>query len=197
MNSLQIIVIVAAVVVVVGVILGIWFATNNRSKRLHRKYGAEYDLILQKTGDERKADEAIKEREERVSKLGIHDLDQTEKDCYHTDWLQIQAQFVEDPTESISKANIMISDVMVARGFPEADFEQHAADLSVLYPKLVQNYREANDVVMKNQTGEASTEELRQAMICYRSLVEGLVGAPQAMTKEKETEKETHERVQS
>jgi hypothetical protein len=186
----QITIIVIAAIVVVGVILGVWFSNRNRSKRLRGKFGSEYDLTLEKTGNRRAAEESLKEREERISKLDIHDLDQTERDCYQADWRQIQAQFVDDPSESLSKANILITEVMTARGFPVADFEQRAADLSVLFPDFVPKYREAHNISLKNQTGQASTEELRQAMVCYRSLFEQLLGTPQVMTKEKEMEKE-------
>lgn len=122
------------------------------------------------------AEETLAEREKRVNELAIRDLEPDKRDRYHTEWIEVQADFVDEPSESVEAANRLITEVMIARGFPLADFEQRAADISVVYPDFVSNYRSAHTIAEKNQRNEASTEELRQAMVYYRTVVEELLG---------------------
>ena len=174
MDSTQIII---AVVVLIAIGIGIMFAARTRrSKNMREKYGPEYDLTKEKAGSKAAAEAALAEREKRVTKLDIRELNQAERDRYHTEWTGIQADFVDEPPKALEKANLLVTELMMARGFPVSDFEQRAADVSVLYPNVVANYRHANEIALKNQRGEASTEELRQAMVHYRSLFEELLG---------------------
>jgi hypothetical protein len=64
---------------------------------------------------------------------------------------------------------------MQTRGYPVADFDQRAADISVGHPRVVENYRSAHAIALRVGKGEDSTEELRSAMIHYRSLFDELV----------------------
>jgi hypothetical protein len=179
------IIIVVAVVIVIGIGIGIWFASRTkRSKNLREKFGPEYDLSMEKEGSKRTAEQSLTEREKRIKTLEVRDLNQNERDRYHTEWLEVQAQFVDDPSKALAKANTLITEVMLARGFPVADFDQRAADVSVMYPNFVSNYRSANTIALKNQRNEASTEEMRQAMVSYRTLFDELLGTMD-LTKEK------------
>jgi hypothetical protein len=185
-NTDTLVLIFVVVVILFAAGLGIWFASRTRrSKNLREKFGPEYDLSLEKEGSKRTAEEALKEREKRVTKLDVRDLNQNERDRYHTEWLEVQAQFVDDPSKALAKANLLITEVMLARGFPVADFEQRAADVSVLYPNFVTNYRSANAIAMKNQLNQASTEEMRQAMVSYRTLFDELLGTLDVTGQEK------------
>ena len=174
------ILIVIAVAVLAAAALITWFALSRwRSKKLHDKFGSEYDYTLEKAGDQRTAERTLVEREKRVNQLNIHTLDENERDRYQGDWLQIQADFVDDPSKSVKDADRLITEVMIARGFPVADFEQRAEDLSVLYPESVSNYRNAHTIATNNGGNGShgtSTEDLRQAMVVYHSLFEVLVG---------------------
>jgi hypothetical protein len=67
---------------------------------------------------------------------------------------------------------------MSTRGYPVADFEQRAADVSVDHPLVIDNYRKAHEIAVRQGLGHASTEDLRQAMIHFRTLFEDLVGEP-------------------
>ena len=170
-------ILIAAAVLIVGGI-GIWFALRlSRSRNLRQKFGPEYDYTMEKVGDRRAVEETLAEREKRISKLDIRSLDEAERDRYHGEWLEIQADFVDNPSKSVDSGNRLITEVMVARGFPVADFEQRAADLSVMYPDFVINYRNAYAIALKNKGNQTSTEELRQAMVYYHSLFEELLGA--------------------
>jgi len=62
------------------------------------------------------------------------------------------------------------------RGYPMDDFDQRAADVSVDHPQVVENYRAANAISHRHAQGQASTEELRRAMVHYRSLFDELLG---------------------
>lgn len=173
-NILIPIIIVAIVAIVALVIL---FANRKRhSDDLRQKFGPEYDYAIKKEGDTRKAELDLEEREKRVNELKIHALEGNLRDRYNTEWMEIQTKFVDDPKEAVNHANRLITEVMVARGFPVEDFEQRAADLSVLYPEFVPNYRNAYSIVNRNQNDGTSTEDLRQAMVDYHSLFDELLG---------------------
>ncbi len=191
MNIQTLIPILAAIVVVIALGLIVWIVSLSvRSLRLKKKYGPEYDYTLDKLGDRRTAETDLKDREKRVVKLDIRSLDDHEKERYHGEWTQIQASFVDDPAKSVEQANRLITEVMIARGFPVADFEQRAADLSVLYPNFAPKYRQANTIASKAQQGGASTEELRQAMIDYHSLFDQLLETVHTVQPAQEQEKQ-------
>ena len=76
---------------------------------------------------------------------------------------------------AVSLADRLINEALKARGYPMGEFEQQAADLSVQYPMVVENYRRAHQIALDDQRGSASTEELRKAMQYYRSLFEDVL----------------------
>lgn len=184
-ETLMIVLVAVAVLILTGLV--IWMVIRNqRSQKLREKFGPEYDYIMEQSGDKHAAEETLAEREKRVNKLAIRSLDTDEWDHYHAEWVEIQADFVDAPAESVEKANGLIKEVMEARGFPVADFEQRVADISVLYPDFVSNYRSAHDIALRNQrNGGVSTEDLRQAMVYYRSLFEELLETAETKVKEK------------
>ena len=65
---------------------------------------------------------------------------------------------------------------MEERGYPTEDFDQRVADLSVEHGHLVENYRSAHDIADRSARNAATTEELRRAMLLYRSLFDDLLG---------------------
>jgi hypothetical protein len=68
---------------------------------------------------------------------------------------------------------------MSKRGYPVSDFEQRAADISVDHPLVLENYRIAHEIALRQMKGQATTEDLRQAMIHYRTLFDELVSEPE------------------
>jgi len=184
-SNTTLIIVVVLVLVVVGAILGLVFARLGRSKRLHAQFGPEYDRTVQAMGDEKKAQAELEERRKHVEALDIHPLSASERERYAADWTAVQSRFVDEPGQAIGDADRLIVEVMRARNYPVSDFEQRAADLSVNYPALVTNYHAARDIALKNEQQQADTEELRQAMICYRTLFEELLGTNGAGPKEK------------
>lgn len=175
MNSTDIVIIVL-VLVVVGAVLGLVFARRRRSEQLHDKFGPEYEHTVQTMGDEKKAQTELNERQMHVEALEIRPLSVSERERYLADWTAVQSKFVDDPGQAIVDADRLIIEVMQLRAYPVSDFEQRAADLSVNYPELVSNYRAAREIAIKNKQNLADTEELRQAMVYYKSLFEELLG---------------------
>jgi hypothetical protein len=176
MNTTYLIISVVLVLVVIGVVLVPIFARRKRSERLQDQFGPEYEHTVQALGDEKKAQAELEERKNHVKALDIHPLTVSEREHYLADWAAVQSKFVDEPGQAIVDADRLIMEVMQLRNYPISDFEQRAADISVTYPELVSNYRAARVIALKNKEQQAETEELRQAMIYYRSLFEELLG---------------------
>jgi len=177
-------VIVVVVLVIMGVTLGLIFSRRKRVDRMQEHFGPEYDLAVQTLGNEKKAQNELDARQKHVEAPKSQPLSTVERERYLADWAAVQSKFVDEPSQAIQDADRLIIDVMQSRAYPVSDFEQRAADLSVHYPALVSNYRAAREIATKNKQGQADTEELRQAMIYYRSLFEELLGLEKIAVKE-------------
>ena len=182
MNPTYVIIIsVVLALVIVGALLAPIFARRKRSQRFQNKFGSEYDRSVQTTGNEKKAQAELDERRKHVDALNIRPLSISEREHYQAEWMAIQAKFVDQPGQATIEADHLIMEVMKVRAYPVSDFEQRAADISVNYPDLVSDYRQARLIAVKNAQNQATTEELRQAMIYYRSLFEQLLELEPAM----------------
>ena len=175
MNTTYIIIAVVLGLMIIGAIVWPIFAGRKRSERLHDHFGTEYDHTVQTLGDEKKAQTELEGRQKYVKALDIHPLSVEERERYVAEWTAVQSKFVDEPGQAIVDADGLIMEVMQTRAYPESDFDQRAADVSVSYPALVSNYRAARVIALKNEQHQADTEELRQAMIYYRSLFEELL----------------------
>jgi hypothetical protein len=176
MNTTVILITVVLVLLVLGAILmAPVFARRKKTERLQDHFGPEYDHTVQSMGNEKKAQTELDERQKHVATLDIRPLSVSERERYLTDWTAVQSKFVDEPGQAIVDADRLIMEVMQLRNYPISDFEQRAADISVNYPALVTNYRAARAIAVKNEQHLADTEELRQAMIYYRSLFEELL----------------------
>lgn len=167
--------IIVAAVVVVLVVAGFLLMQRRRTEQLQSRFGSEYDHAVKEVGDKRKAEAELQERQERVEKLNIRPLDPAKREQFIAGWQNVQAEFVDSPENSIRDADILLQDVMEARGYPVKDFDQVAADLSVDHPSVVQHFRTAHDIARRHERGEGDTEDLRNAMINYRALFDELV----------------------
>ncbi|MDQ3895358.1 MAG: hypothetical protein M3292_11980 [Actinomycetota bacterium] len=176
------IVIAVAAVAVIIVLLALWMAgRRRRTGRLREQFGPEYDRTVDETGARRKAEAELEERRERREELEIRPLAPAARERYAERWRVVQERFVDDPGGAVTDADRLVNDVMRDRGYPvDEDFERRAADISVDHPHLVENYRAANRTAAANARGEATTEELRQAVVHYRSLFDDLLGEPEA-----------------
>jgi FtsZ-interacting cell division protein ZipA len=170
--------IVIAVAIVVAVLLVVWAATRTRrTKHLHEQFGSEYDRVAADAPTKRDAESELLERQRRREQFDIRPLSNDERDVYRSRWLAIQAEFVDDPSASVAKADSLIQSVMRARGYPVDDFDTRAGDLSVDHPDVVENYRAGHGIAVAHERGKAGTEELRKSVQHYRALFEELVEA--------------------
>jgi hypothetical protein len=174
MDNPVVIVLVIALIAAIGAV--IWLYTRNkRTEALQDRFGPEYDRALSTHHDQGKAERELKEREERVDHLNIRPLDSEERDRFAARWQTVQAQFVDDPTSATDDADELVGEVMATRGYPVGDFEQRAADVSVHHPRVVEHYRAAHEIAVRNSRGDADTEQLRQALVHFRALFEDLL----------------------
>ncbi|MHB8528419.1 MAG: hypothetical protein ACYC8V_02775 [Caulobacteraceae bacterium] len=182
---------IAAVIVIVVIVALALFIRSRRSDKLRSRFGPEYSRVIEATGDKRHAEAELNERAKRVHKFDIRPLPVADRERYVESWRAVQARFVDDPRDAVARADTLLGEVMGARGYPVADFEQRAADLSVDHPVVVQNYRAAHDIAVRHERGEASTEDLRQAMVHYRALFDEIVseGLPAAGAEQADTTK--------
>jgi hypothetical protein len=166
---------VGAAVVVLLLGLAAWAYTNRRRRgNLRERFGPEYDRTVEAVGPAR-AEAVLRERADRVSRFNLHKLTQDQADAFAREWRRIQARFVDDPAGAVGEADHLVTQVMIARGYPLEDFDQRADDLSVDHPVVVQNYRVARSLAQRRQRGEAGTEEMRQAVVNYRALFDELL----------------------
>ena len=179
MSTPALIAIVGAVAVVVGILL---FAMLRRN-RLKKQFGPEYERTVQETGDLRRAESLLDARARRVRKYEIRALSPDERARFTHAWRQLQTRFIDDPARSVGDADHLLVDLMAARGYPMADFDRHVEDLSVNYPNVVSHYRDAHAIALRQVDGKASTEELRQALVHYRTLFDELVNVPEPVTR--------------
>ncbi len=168
--------VVVGVAVVLAVALVLWsFARRRRTERLRDRFGPEYDRAVEDVGQRREAESELEQREKRRDQLDIRPLQPAARDRYRESWRVTQARFVDAPGEAVKQADLLVMEVMRERGYPVDDFERRSADISVDHPHMVGNYRAAHAISVANDNGQASTEDLRQAMVHYRSLFEELL----------------------
>ena len=168
-------------VLIIGAVVAlavIWFVTRQaRTRALQRDFGPEYDRTMARAGDRGAAESDLRERRERVSALDVRPLSRSDHDRFATEWTKVQAAFVDAPAEAVTDADQLIQQVMTTRGYPVQDFDRRAADVSVEHPDVVENYRSAHSIALKEarEDTDANTEALRKAMVYYRSLFEELL----------------------
>jgi hypothetical protein len=171
--------IVVAAIVIVALVAWRALATR-RTRHLRERFGPEYDRTADAAGGKRDAEADLAKREERREQLNIRPLPAESRERYVAEWRSVQERFVDAPEVAVAAADGLVSSVMRDRGYPMDDFEQRAADVSVDYPQVVENYRAAHRVSEGIERGEASTEDQRKAMQHYRSLFDELLdsGSP-------------------
>jgi len=172
MTQNQVIAIIVAVLAVVAIVL--FYLKTQRSRRLRERFGPEYERAVSEAGSLR-AKSRLEKLERRVNTYNIRALEPSTRDRYVQEWRLVQARFVDDPNNAVGAADRLLGEVMAARGYPVADFEQQADDLSVNYPLVIAHYRAGHTIAVRHAQGHATTEELRQALIHYRALFDELV----------------------
>jgi hypothetical protein len=178
MNTTEIVLLalLAALMVLAAVVI----LRRRTSHKLRSKFGPEYNLAVEEAGGAHKAEAQLHAREKRVAHYGLKPLTPEERQRFDAEWRKVQGRFVDNPKAAATHADELLGQVMTARGYPEGGFEHRLEDLSVDHAQTVQNYRAAHDMALRHARGEASTEDMRQAMIHYRTLFDELVDNPEA-----------------
>ena len=180
LSTVQITIIIAVVVLLVAGIAIVFSIRKRKTERLRTQFGgAEYNRAVKEGGSRQKAEAVLDKRADRVESFHIQPLGPGDRTRFVESWRRVQARFVDGPGGALTEADQLLRDVMSTRGYPVSDFEQRAADISVDHPLVLEHYRSAHEIAVRQTQGQASTEDLRQAMIHYRALFEELVGEPE------------------
>jgi len=166
----------AILAVVILVAIAAWLLMRKRdSEKLERHFGPEYGRAVDELGSRPKAEAELRARQKRVEKLSIVPLPPADADRFTRAWRALQGRFVDNPKGVLQEADVLVQELMGKRGYPMADFEGRAADISVDHPGVVEHYRAAQAIALRDQRGEANTEDIRQAVVHYRALFDDLL----------------------
>ncbi len=176
LTSPQLMVATVALFLVVAIGIGIYLKhRKNRTASFQNRFGSEYERAVSEHGSAKKAEAKLSDRETRVETLKIRNIGDSEKARFVAEWQTVQSRFVDHPKTAVTEAGELINAILQARGYPQAGFEQRAADVSVTYPRVMDDYRKANAIAVRPGRTDASTEELRTAMIHYRTIFDELI----------------------
>lgn len=189
-TTLTILIIAGGILILAALGWVLW--TRSRSRRLKESFGPEYDRQVSKAGRS-EGEKRLDERRKRVAEYQLRTLAPNDRVDFIRRWDVIQASFVDDPKAAIADAQHLVDEVMDARGYPVGDAQRQQEDVSVESPGVVADYRRARDIARRSDAGEASTEDLRQALQHYRSLFHTLLEGGGAQVVEVE-ESEVHAR---
>ena len=172
------VIVILAIVVIAVIVAALLYSRQRRSQQLQEGFGPEYErTVEERGGDRREAEAELRERRDRRDKFEVRELEPAVRDRYADRWRDAQRRFVDEPAPAVGEADALVMEVMRDRGYPVADeFDQRAADVSVDHPEVVEHYRAAHDISGRATAGEASTEDLRQAMVHFRALFVELLG---------------------
>jgi hypothetical protein len=170
---------VAAVLLAVAALAVVAGRRRRRTAALRSRSRAEHERTVEQA-DPPRAEAELEARAKRRETLEIRRLSREARDRYFASWQSIQERFVDTPGRAVADADRLVEEVMSERGYPVDDFERRAADISVDYPHVGENYRAAHAIYLRQAEGGASTEELREAFVSYRSLFDELLDAEPA-----------------
>jgi len=165
------------VIVIVAVVLLVAAAVVfNRRRALRQRFGPEYDRVVESADDRRAAERELRDRERRHADLELRPLDPAAHERYTRSWEEIQVRFVDAPYQAVGEADALVTQLIAERGYPTGDYDDQLAHLSVEHARTLDHYRKAHDIHEAHERGEATTEQLRQALVHYRALFADLLG---------------------
>jgi hypothetical protein len=174
MSPTQIIALVVVVVIVVAVVLAVVMVMRRRA--LRERFGPEYDRAVEAADSRSSAEAQLRERERRHAELQLNTLTEEQKAAYAQEWAQVQAHFVEQPAAATGEADRLVTRLVQDRGYPTENYEEALAHLSVEHGHTLGHYRDAHDIYLATERGEATTEQLRQALMHYRAIFADILG---------------------
>ncbi len=174
MNTTLIIILVVAAIVVVALVAVAVVASRRRA--LRQRFGPEYDRVVAEQDSRSAGERELRERERRHSELELRPLAAESRAAYAEQWAQVQARFVDSPEEAVRAGDELVTRLVGEIGYPTENYEDQLATLSVEHATTLGHYRDAHDIYLRTERGEASTEQLRQALVHYRALFAELLG---------------------
>jgi hypothetical protein len=174
MSPTQVVVIVIVVLVLAA--LAAVAVVASRRRALKQRFGPEYDRAVAEQDSRGAAERELRERERRHAELELIPLRPESRARYAAAWEELQVRFVDSPAETVGDADELVTRLIAERGYPTGDFSEQIAHLSVEHARTLTHYRDAHDIRLRNERGEAGTEELRQALVHYRALFADLRG---------------------
>lgn len=174
MSPTQVIVIVLVVLVIIAAAVAV--RSLGRRRALRSKFGPEYDRVVSEQDSRSAAERELRDRERRHAELSLTPLSPESRARYSAAWEELQIRFIDSPGETVGDADELVTRLIEEQGYPTGDFSDQIAHLSVEHARTLTNYRDAHDIHLRNTRGEASTEELRQAVVHYRALFADLLG---------------------
>jgi len=182
MNQMTEMILMVGLLVVLTIIAVAWmYFRARRSRDLRTHYGSEYDRLVQEKGSPGRAEAELDRREQRARRFTIRPLPKDASVRYAQMWNVQQSRFIDEPKAAVIEADHLVEEVMKERGYPVGEFDQRAADISVDHPRVVEKYRAAHEISLRERSGQATTEDLRAAMIHYRELFRELLEDPEPM----------------
>jgi hypothetical protein len=178
--STAVLVVIVLMAVIVATGIGFLLRSRARTLRLRRRFGPEYDHVVAGHDDRRAAERDLGARERRHDELDIRPLDAAVRGRYREQWTHVQEQFVDSPETALSQADRLVMTVMGDRGYPTTGFDERVAQLSVEHGRTIDYYRRGHEISCRAERRQASTEDMRQAMVHYRALLEDLLAVPAA-----------------
>ena len=175
MSPTQVVILVLVVLVLAAVVAAA--VVTGRRRSLRRRFGPEYDRVVAEQDNRSAAERELRDRERRHAELELTPLAPEARARYAAAWEDLQVRFVDSPAETVGDADELVSRLITERGYPTGDFSDQIAHLSVEHARTLTHYRDAHEIRLRNERGEASTEELRQAVVHYRALFADLLGA--------------------
>jgi hypothetical protein len=190
--------ILIGVVILVLLAAAIWLQMRKKeSQTLEKRFGPEYDRAVEDLGSRPKAEAELKARQKRVEQLHIVPLAPAEASRFAELWRALQARFVDNPKDVLADADQLVRELMQKRGYPMGDFDRRAADISVDHPAVVDHYRAAHDIALRNRHGDVDTEGMRQAVIHLRALFAELLEVEEPQPVREQSQDQKHMETQS
>ncbi len=187
MSTMQVVLSIVLAIVVIAVLAGAWVYTRQRS--LRRRFGPEYERVVSASGGRYQAEKELRARERHHSQLELRPLSEESRRRYAREWEEIQARFVDSPSDAVRAGDELVTRLVAERGYPTGDLDEQAAGLSVEHAHTLAQYREAHEIAERDTHGEASTEQLRTALVHYRAIFAELLAGSGAEAPDREEER--------
>jgi len=174
MSQAGIVILIIVAVVVAALAVAGWLTIRRRA--LRRKFGPEYDRVVAEQPSRAAAEQELRERERKHAELELGTLAPDARARYAAEWAEVQARFVDSPSDAVRDGDELVTRLVGDIGYPTDSDDERLALLSVEHAGTFGHYREAHEISLRNVRGEASTEQLRQALVHYRALFAELLG---------------------